>query len=100
MLTMGAAKPIGNEDVQRSADHLGPGVTKHLLRTIVEYDDPLLVIDGDHCIGGNRYDSGKLCLRCTKCFLGALAFRDVFNLSDVVEGRAISTAKNRGTEQN
>src|SRR5262245_5555071 len=100
MLTVGTAKPIRNEDVQGSADHLGPGVTKDLLRTIVEYGDPLLVIDGDDCIGGNRYDSGKLCFRYTQRLLSPLAFRDVFNLSDVVEWGAISTAKNRGAEQN
>ena len=80
VLTMSPAKPLGNEDVQRSPDRLGLRVTKDLLRSIVEYGDSLLVIDGDDCIGRNRNDPGKLRLGLLKPL-----FRD-FDLFDIGAG--------------
>ena len=56
---MAAPEPLGDEDVERLADHLVPRVAEDLLGPLVEDQDALRFVDRDDRVGGNVEDGAE-----------------------------------------
>jgi hypothetical protein len=52
-----SAKPLGDEHVERFADHLGARAAKYVFCAFVEKNDAPVRVDRNNRISGNRYDS-------------------------------------------
>ncbi|MCY1009423.1 hypothetical protein OV079_28445 [Nannocystis pusilla] len=76
-LTMRAAEPLGDEDIERSADHLRLRVAEDLLGPLVEEGDALVLVDRDDRVRRQGDDPGELQFRQAERLLGPLAGRDV-----------------------
>ena len=74
------------------------GVAEDALGTLVEDRDALMLVDRDDRVGGDGDDSGELGLGQAQRLLRPFALRNVFDLRDVVERRAVRPAKDRATE--